>query len=149
MLMRVQVLRIEARHLRARSALAAAVSGDERKEKHFAVAAELARKNERERMPWARPWVALIRAGLTGLRGDRDRAAELCVVARTGFEAVQMHLYAAAARRRLGQLIGGDEGQSLIAEADAWMNAQRIKRPDRMARMLAPGFFYDTEGRDE
>ena len=51
-----------------------------------------------------------------------------------------MWLYAAAARRRLGQTTLGDHGASLIAEADAWMQKQTIKNPDRLTRMLVPGF---------
>ena len=144
MLMRVQVLRIEARHLRARSALAAAVSGVAAPARLLQTATELVRLNEREQMTWARPLNALVRAGVAGLGDDHARAAELCAVALAGFEAAQMHLYAAAARRRLGQLVGGAEGRQLVAQADAWMTEQRIKRPDRMTDMLAPGFFYIT-----
>jgi hypothetical protein len=49
-----------------------------------------------------------------------------------------MALYAAAARRRRGELIGGDEGQVLVEEIEAWMKEQRIKNPSRMTAMLAP-----------
>jgi hypothetical protein len=49
-------------------------------------------------------------------------------------------LFAAASRRQLGRLLGGDEGRALIDRADAWMSSQSIRRPDRMAACLAPGF---------
>ena len=42
--------------------------------------------------------------------------------------------------RQLGRLIGGDEGKNLVEGADAWMRAQEIRRPDRMAEVYAPGF---------
>jgi hypothetical protein len=145
LLMRVQVLRIEARHLRARCALAAIVSGAAQTEQLFETAARLARLIEQEQMAWARPLAALVRASLAGLRGDRERAAELCAVAVAGFEAAQMRLYAAAARRRLGQLTAGAEGEALVAEADEWMRQQRIRQPAQIARMLAPGFFHAAE----
>jgi len=50
-----------------------------------------------------------------------------------------MALFATAARRARGEVLGGETGRALVAEADAWMTAQSIRRPDRMARMLAPG----------
>jgi hypothetical protein len=50
-----------------------------------------------------------------------------------------MGLYAAAARRCLGLMVGGDEGRDLVAVADAWMAAQTIRNPERMTAMLAPG----------
>jgi hypothetical protein len=56
------------------------------------------------------------------------------------FESAEMRLYAAAARRRLGEKLGGERGQQLITDADAWMTEQKIKNPEALVRMLAPGF---------
>jgi hypothetical protein len=50
-----------------------------------------------------------------------------------------MKLYAAVAKRRLGEITGGVKGQLLIDEADLWMREQKIKAPTRIAQMLAPG----------
>jgi hypothetical protein len=50
-----------------------------------------------------------------------------------------MALYVAVARRRRGELMGGDVGRSLIDTANAWMIGQSIKSPERMTAMLAPG----------
>jgi len=57
-----------------------------------------------------------------------------------GFELADMALYGAASRRRLGEAIAEERGVQLITEADSWMAAQRIKNPERMMQMLAPGF---------
>jgi eukaryotic-like serine/threonine-protein kinase len=51
-----------------------------------------------------------------------------------------MRLYAVAARRRLGEMIGGDRGRQLIAETEEWMSKQQIKNPARMINLIAPGF---------
>jgi hypothetical protein len=50
-----------------------------------------------------------------------------------------MALHAATARRRRGELVGGDAGRDLVGAADAWMAGQSIKAPQRMAAVLAPG----------
>jgi hypothetical protein len=33
----------------------------------------------------------------------------------------------------------GDEGEALVAEANAWMTRQGVRSPDRMARVWCPG----------
>src|SRR2546430_7053045 len=53
-------------------------------------------------------------------------AAELRTAAH-GFDAVDMAVHAAAARRQLGRLLAGDEGAGLMAAADAAMQAQDRK----------------------
>ena len=50
--------------------------------------------------------------------------------AEQGFRTVDMALHAAVARRRLGELRGGDDGQKLIDAADAWMRSQTVSRAD-------------------
>ena len=57
-----------------------------------------------------------------------------------GFDQGGLDLYAAAARRALGQLVGGDEGRALIARCDAWMAGQGIRVPEKMARACVSGF---------
>jgi hypothetical protein len=58
--------------------------------------------------------------------------------AETMLHQADMRLFAAAARRRRGELIGGSEGRALIADADAVMGAQAILCPDRMTAILSP-----------
>jgi hypothetical protein len=47
-----------------------------------------------------------------------------------------MRLCAAAARRRLGEFLGGTRGQDEIDRADQWMSDQKIKNPANMAAMI-------------
>ena len=74
------------------------------------------------------------------MRGDTGRAEQLLADATERFEAADMGLFAAAARRHLGQARGGDEGRELVERADTWMRSQSIVNPSRMASCLAPGF---------
>ena len=138
MLLRIPPVRVEAMQLRARAAVAAsAANHDERK---LRLAEKLARKMEKVEMSWSKPFATLIRAAVAHQRAEREHAATLLSQAMAGFENADMRLYAAAARHRLGELLGDDRGGQLVAEAEAWMVEQRIKNPEAMTRMLAPGF---------
>ncbi len=138
-LLRVPLIRIDMWNLRARCALAkAAVAQDPRP---LLQAAERdARNIERERAGWPDPLARLLRAEVAYLRGNSAGAAEHLVSASREFDAVEMGLYAAIARRCLGQLRDGEEGAVLVKAANDWMRAQNIKRPDRIAFVFAPGF---------
>jgi tetratricopeptide (TPR) repeat protein len=137
LLLRVQQVRINIMLLRAQSAIAAAIT----KAKPFLRAAEAdARSLRREKMPWSDALVPLILAGVAGVRRDSAKAIGLLREAIDRLHAVDMEIFAQAARRRLGQLLGGEEGRLLIEESEAWMGAQGIRKPARMAAVFAPGF---------
>jgi tetratricopeptide (TPR) repeat protein len=138
MLLRIQGLRIDSLHLRARLALAGAM-GNQR-EHHLRLAERLAKKIEGEEMAYAYPFATLVRAGIIHQRGNQAGAIALLEKASSDFDAVRMRLYAVAARRRLGELVGGDRGRQLIAQTEEWMKKQQIKNPSRMMNLLAPGF---------
>jgi hypothetical protein len=99
-----------------------------------------ARQLERQRVPWASAHALSTRAGAAMVRGDVVDARRLLIAAVDAFEGISMGVYAAAARRHLGKLVGGDEGHALIASADEWMIGQGITNPARMAAGIAPGF---------
>ena len=140
LLLMVQLTRLEATHLRARSALALArVRRSEQRTLCREVEQDAGRLLK-ERMPWCNPLVALLRAGAAATQGDLARAESLLREATTGLEAGHMALYAAAARWQRGRLVGGDEGRAAVAAAEAWMSEQGIVDRARMAAMLAPGF---------
>jgi serine/threonine protein kinase/tetratricopeptide (TPR) repeat protein len=138
-LLRIQILRVEANYLLARCALAAGEQGMET-ERLLNVAERIAGQIAGEKVRWADPFVPLLRAGIASVRGDSSRAVDFLKVAAVGFDAVDMSLYANAARRHLGQLVGGDEGQTLVAAADEWMTKQLVKKPELLARTLVAGF---------
>jgi hypothetical protein len=95
---------------------------------------------EREQMPWSNPIAQLIRAGLATVRGNRSEATEQLGSAVSSFDATDMGQFAAAARRRLGELLADDSGAKLIDEAGVWIAGQRIENPARMTALYAPGF---------
>ena len=139
LLMRVQHLRIVASDLRARGALAQAARSSD-PAPLLRAAERDARRLEREKCPWSDALARLIRAGVASAHRDATGSAALLAGAAAAFDALDMALHAAAARRRLGQLMGGDDGRAMVAQADAWMTAQMIKNPPRMTAMLVPGF---------
>jgi tRNA A-37 threonylcarbamoyl transferase component Bud32 len=139
MLLRIQMLRVEFFELHARAALAAAAYASNPRPLIRAAERDAGRL-EREHEPWALAHAHLIRAGIAAARGDRTAAIPLLTDAIERFEAARMRLTAAAARRRLGLLLGGVQGRELILAADTWMASQHIRVPARMAATYAPGF---------
>jgi hypothetical protein len=139
LILRVQVIRIGMRHLRARCALAkASASPDPRP--YLAAADRDARRLLREKMPWGEGLAQVIRAGVAAGRGDTPGAVARLTAALSSLEANDMRYPAAGARRRLGTLLGGVEGRALIDQVDTWMTSQGIRNPCRFTAMLAPGF---------
>ena len=134
----VQSTRIEAVHLRARAALAAArdVASDSRM---LDEANRAVRRLRREGVAWADALADLVAAGVAS-HTSAASASELARRACDRFESCGLQLYAAAARRRYGELIGGDHGREAVMAADARMAQQGIASPARMTAMLAPGF---------
>jgi hypothetical protein len=136
-LLRVQQVRIFARHLRGRAALAAAGPGPGR-ELLLHAAKRDARALWREGAPWARALAQLLYAGVAAGRGQHRNAAELLRDAARRCESANMRLFAAAARRQLDSLVGRDEGRALAEDADDWMAGQMIRRPECLAALLVP-----------
>ncbi len=146
LLRRIQFVGIESLHLRGRCAVAAAGSpavSASRRERLLRSGARDARRLQREKAHWGDPLAELLRAGIDSYRGKKEKAVASLAVAETGFEAAKMALYAAAARRCRGLLLGGEEGRALVQAADSWMREERIQNPERMTAMLAPGRWTD------
>lgn len=137
-LLRLQFLFIEALHLRARAALAAATTAQDR-QTLINTARRDAKRMEREDMGYGNAFAQLVYATIKALNGDKEGAARQLVTATVKFQMANMPLYAAAARRCRGQLLGGETGNALINDADNWMRQQGIISPQRMAAMLVPG----------
>jgi len=143
LLLRVQILRVEANYIFARCAIASAAAGVDRR-RLLRMAERHTAPMTREHMAWIAPYAPLLRAGIHSVRGESEAARRLLAIAAEGFDRADMALYAAAARRQLGKLTGGAEGLALVAQADGVMRAAGVPRPDRLSHVLAPGFMSDT-----
>ena len=132
---------IEAYQLRARVALAASAQVDAKARRpFFADARRMIRRIGRERGKWGVPLMALLEAAIATQSGKLERAVAQLRAAVQGFDDNGMRLYAAAARHRLGTVLGGDEGKALHAGVEAWMAEEEVADPAKMIAMLAPGF---------
>lgn len=141
MLLQIKQQRLETFSAFARAAVAAAaVQRGAERDRLLRVAERFAAKIEREGMVWAQSMARLVRAAVARLRGDPASAVTLLGMATNGFETAEMRLYASAARRQQGRLIGGDEGRDLIAESEAFLASMQVRNVDRLTAMLAPGF---------
>jgi hypothetical protein len=140
-LLAMQPIRLEVTCSRGLSALAAAdeaKAGEARR--LLGVAARDARALRRvPNLAWGRPAAALMQAGVAARGGRLEQALELALEAERGLDATGYALWAAAVRRQRGAWLGGDEGQRLVAAADAWMIERGIRRPARLAVMLTGG----------
>jgi eukaryotic-like serine/threonine-protein kinase len=137
--LRIQLVRGIAAHLRARTALSLAQRSPARAAL-IEVATKAARDLEGEGAAWLDPLAAMVHAGVAATRGDVDKALAALAKAIRGFRAAEMELFAVAAKRRYGELLGGDKGAAMAADAERWMKERGVVRPDRVTAMLAPGF---------
>jgi hypothetical protein len=143
--LRVQFHRTLITLLRGTTAVAAAVAagkgvGSRERAKLLREAEKDVGRLSGEEMPYATAAAALLRACVAAARGRAGEARTLLEAAENGFLAADMTLFAACARRRRGEMLGGDEGRALVADADAVMRGQGIVRPDRWTGMYAPGW---------
>lgn len=139
LILRVPLARAETDHLRGRVALALSQVGVE-PEANVREAEKLARGLSRQKLPLAAWFHPLLEAGVANARGDGKETAASLRRAISALEQNDTLLYARAARRRLGQTLGGEEGERLVSEADKWMTSRSVVNPARMAAMLVPGW---------
>ncbi len=137
---RVQFTGIVLEELRGRAALAAAAEATSIRERKrlLDIVDRTARRIEREHAAWGDVLAQLLRAGSAFLRGRHDHAVQRLRDVEVSAQRAEMHLHAACARRRLGEILGGDEGAALVADATRWMNVQGIRNPEAMTRVLVP-----------
>jgi hypothetical protein len=122
--------------MRARARLQGAGSGGQA-ETGLRLAEADARSLERTGLEGPRALGALVRAGVAAARRQPQAVREYARAAQL-LEPRGMRVYAAAARWRQGQLLGGTEGAALVEDARAWMRQRGLVRPERLLAMYAP-----------
>ena len=140
LLLKAQQQRLELFDARARAAIAMSTERGADAPALLAVAERHARWIERDRMPWAAALAKLLRAGIAERTGKREHAVALLHEASDNLAASGLALHAAIARRILGIQLGGDEGRALVAGAESWLLAARVKDAAKVSAALAPGF---------
>jgi eukaryotic-like serine/threonine-protein kinase len=139
-ILRIQFLRMLITLQRGTAAVAAAHARQGDARQLLREAEKDASRLAKERAGWADAAASLLRASILGARGRPEESLRHLDQAMRGFDAADMALYAACARRRKGQLLGGEEGQRLIEAAEAAMREQGITNPARWTALYAPGF---------
>jgi hypothetical protein len=139
-LMRVQTIRLYARNMRARAAIALAEREPASRKSLFAMAESDVRQIEREAMPWTGPGSHLVLAATAWLRGDAAKAVS--VLERTVDLATQNQatLIIAGARFALGASKGGAEGDDLKKQAVDALASEGVVNPRKLIAVIAPGF---------
>ena len=134
---------VPARHLRARSAILAAAQDPRPRERArlVAAAARDARWLRRAPADYAKAWAALVEAGISAVRGEREHAVAALEEGITGLDAIGVRFAAACARMRLGAYLGAadERGRALFAEGERFMREQGIFDPQRTAAAIVPG----------
>ncbi len=125
--LRAQSLRVRVAMARARAALATG---------RLVIALRQVKALMNERFPLAKGWMLLVEAGLHDARGDKAAAAIAYGTAADELDAHKARLWCWSARRRRGELLGGEEGAALVKAADDAMQAEGIVSPEKMARMF-------------
>jgi eukaryotic-like serine/threonine-protein kinase len=106
----------------------------------FARAEEKASRIERAGVECTTPLALLARAAIQAERGDLTATLRSLDHAEAGFAGESMMAHWAAARRRRGQIVGGDTGRTLIAEAETYLGQHGVRDMPAVCRLLAPGF---------
>ncbi len=142
MLLRTEVIERIFWHLTARSAVAALRRTNGllgRLRLRRAARRALAKLREPRPTHWTKPLADMVEAELHALHGRDQRAIGLLEAAEAGLMEVDLALHARAARRRRGELVGGEEGAELIRSADLWMSERGIANPAAMTAMITGG----------
>jgi hypothetical protein len=125
--------------VRARLAIARIDARPDEKAVRVAEALAMVRKLRKEHDPWAGALAELITGVAENALGRRDAAIAAMRRGVAACEAIDMIVYAVPARFRLGELVGGEEGDALVKAARETLLAQGTRDPARWVALYFPG----------
>ena len=143
--LRIAMLRVQLLHLRSVAALCEAshqqrlgFASDARRLRH--VARSTAARLAKQRISFATPLAQLTLAAADIAVGNLESGRQRLTSSIELFMKQGMRLYAAAARARLGQLLGGYEGAALVQQGRSAFTAEGVVKVSSMLELLAPAF---------
>ncbi len=138
-ILRVHALAVICRRARAACAIAAAKVASDPEPLLSVAEGQIARLRRVSYSPIStRAWPEMLQAAVALARGRRGPALEHIGLAVERFAEYRSAFYLAIARRMKGELLGGVEGRALVADAEAWMAAEGIVNPARLASAFVP-----------
>jgi len=94
----------------------------------------------REHTGFGDVWADTLDAGLHATLGDVDTAVTLLRRMIPEADRYDIRHCAGFGRLRLADLVGGSEAETLRAEAARFVDGERIREPERLIELIAPGF---------
>jgi eukaryotic-like serine/threonine-protein kinase len=146
-LLSIQLMRTLMHFVRGRSALASLDSLEATsRAPRLAEAVRAHRALVKEAMPWTAVLASLLAAAIAKAAGDAAAAQTALRESIERATAMEMSVHAAAARQKLGSLIGGEAGDAMALEAAEAMKTLGVRVPERYAGMLLPGQWHAVRG---
>ena len=137
-------VRVVTLHTRGRLAIASIEADPSLRSRRIAEARRAARGLRKESSPWAALLAALVDATVENALDHREAAIRALREAIDRAESTGTLCYLPAARHRLGELLGGDDGRALVQSATDAIAAQGVRSPARWVAIHLPGNWGGT-----
>ena len=82
----------------------------------------------------------MFEGALAAQRGERSLALQALQRSLAHLEVDNLAMHAAAVRRRIGQMLGGERGRELVAAGDAFMLSQSVVNLEATTELQCPGY---------
>ncbi len=135
-LLRARAIWLRAYNVRARSALGSAYLLPHLRQTLLSHAQKDVDAIAREHTDRSRAVAELLRAGIADIGNERELAIQRFGEAALACEGGHMPQLAAAARRRQGILLGGEDGRAMTVRAERWLREQGAVDPGRICAVL-------------